>query len=826
MQINSLLIFNKMRHKNHIFRHIRNYLVVALLLFGTAISGQVGIQTNTPDASSALDIVSTNRGLLIPRVTLTSNLNNASPVTSPATGLMVFNSGANQPIGFYYWNGSAWTAVGGSGSGSNYWSLTGDAGTNPSTNFIGTTDNVSFVMKVNNIIAGQLSPDRNDEVSFGRSALIGGSGDRNTAMGYYALSVNTGSYNTSVGNYALRLNSSGRDNTATGYESLTDNTTGRDNSAFGSGALENISTGSYNTAVGSQSGPSSSNLSNTTSLGYNAVATANNQVRLGDANVTSLVCEGAYAASTANGPNVYVNASGQIMRSTTGGAGWLLTGNSGTTVGTHFIGTTDSEDLAIYTDDTERMRFTEDGQGLVGLTSAYAAEDFFSIEGNATQYYALNVYSPNGTSGYFDAAAYGIISFSGNSSYASLYGKNTTSSSYGGYIVGSNRTAYTVTGRYTGLSSHGDDGLFTLGQSTSGIGIIAGGNNVSTLSTLGTGAGGAFTGYHGLYSKATNSSEGVGVIGVGNNGSTYHTTSNGSGGAFTGYHGLIGHATDTDDGTGVIGVGDDGSYYLYYNASSRQGSGGAFTGNWCGAAGWATSNNNNSVGVYGYYDGTGSSRDGKGVIGIAAANSGRGYGVYGQGNRYGLYANGNSGASGTKSFEIDHPIYPEEKTLKHYSIESPEVLNLYRGVVNLDYNGNANITLPEYFIEININFSYTLTPIGQQAPNLYISQEIDDNGNFEISGGNPGQKISWVVYAERNDLFMQQYKSENPEIVEIEKDREYKGKYIMPELYNQPAENGMFYNQKGVKLRRSQQQSTDVKLSEAKNDVNKKDLKK
>lgn len=596
---------------------IRTVVFYLLLHLCTMLNGQIGIQTNSPDPSSALDIYATDKGLLIPRVTLTSNLSNASPVSSPATGLMIFNSGANQPIGFYYWNGSAWTPTGGSSGSSDYWSLTG---------------------------------------------------------------------------------------------------------------------------------------------------------------------------------------------------------NSGTTVGTNFIGTTDSEDFAIYTDDTERMRFTSGGQGLVGLSSPYAVEDFFTIEGNSTEYYAFNVYSPS-VGAYIDAGTYGLISFVNNSSGYPVYVKNNSSSSYGGFVIGSNRTAYTLSSHFMGLASHGDDGLFTLGQASNGIGIVAGGNNITSVSTIGTGAGGAFTGYHGTYAKGTNTTEGVGVIGVGNNGSTYHTTSNGSGGAFTGYHGLIGHATNTSSGTGVIGVGDDGSYFLYYNASARQGSGGAFTGDWCGAAGWATRNNNNSVGLYGYYDGAGSSRDGKGVVGIAAANSGRGYGVYGQGNRYGVYANGNMGASGTKSFEIDHPLYPEEKILKHYSVESPEVLNLYRGNVILDNNGSAEISLPEYFMAININFSYSLTAIGQQAPNIHISLEIDDSGKFEISGGNPGQKISWVVYGERNDPILQQYRNENNDIVEIDKPDDYKGKYITPEIYGQSAEMGIFSNPAPIKNNSFQSVTIESEISEVSEDI-------
>ena len=64
-----------------------------------------------PDQSAELDLTSTNKGLLIPRVTLSSDINNASPVVSPVEGLLIFNIGANQTQGFYFWTGSYWALL-------------------------------------------------------------------------------------------------------------------------------------------------------------------------------------------------------------------------------------------------------------------------------------------------------------------------------------------------------------------------------------------------------------------------------------------------------------------------------------------------------------------------------------------------------------------------------------------------------------------------------------------------------------------------------------------------------------------------------------------
>src|ERR1700760_3721908 len=92
------------------------------------------------------------------------------------------------------------------------WSLTGNAGTNPSTNFLGTTDVQPLKFRVNNTASGTI--DKSGLTSFGYAA--GGSGLMGTAMGYLALNVNTGYENVAVGAYALQYNSNGGYNVATG----------------------------------------------------------------------------------------------------------------------------------------------------------------------------------------------------------------------------------------------------------------------------------------------------------------------------------------------------------------------------------------------------------------------------------------------------------------------------------------------------------------------------------------------------------------------------------------------------------------------------------
>lgn len=91
-------------------KHIMVLIVCLLLLYNVAMC-QIGVFNMNPDQSAELDLTSTSKGLLIPRVTLSTNLNSSSPVTSPAEGLFVFNIGANQPQGFYFWTGSYWSLL-------------------------------------------------------------------------------------------------------------------------------------------------------------------------------------------------------------------------------------------------------------------------------------------------------------------------------------------------------------------------------------------------------------------------------------------------------------------------------------------------------------------------------------------------------------------------------------------------------------------------------------------------------------------------------------------------------------------------------------------
>jgi hypothetical protein len=255
-------------------------------------TGAVGIGTTTPNSSSLLEIKSTTKGILIPRMTLVQR----NAIATPATGLLIFQT--NNTPGFYYYSGTAWTAV---TPKAKDWLLTGNAGTDSSINFLGTTDAHPLEFRVNNIKAGYLD-NWLSNTSFGYKGLLANTtGQQNTASGYAslysningsynsahgagALNSNTdGNWNTANGAYSLYENIHGVNNTATGGNALYNNLTGVNNVANGYSALNNNTVGNYNTASGTYSLYATTG-NNNTGNGYEALfenSTGNNNTASG-----------------------------------------------------------------------------------------------------------------------------------------------------------------------------------------------------------------------------------------------------------------------------------------------------------------------------------------------------------------------------------------------------------------------------------------------------------------------------------------------------------------------------------------------------------------
>lgn len=258
-------------------------LTVLSSLTYPSFSQGVGVGTATPDASAILDATHTSKGLLIPRM----NMTGINAISNPAKGLLVYDSVANQlMVNKGTPTAKNWQPV--ASAGTTGWSLTGNSGTNPATNFIGTTNNQPLRFRVNNlrvgelhpatgnvfwgILAGQSNTTGGSNVGIGTEALLSNqTGSGNTAIGFQSLNQNTGSNNTAAGYQSLYRNTIGTSNTAFGYSALAFTTTGHSNVSVGHLSLGSNSTGHENVAIGSNALVSSTTAFGNTAVGYSAM---------------------------------------------------------------------------------------------------------------------------------------------------------------------------------------------------------------------------------------------------------------------------------------------------------------------------------------------------------------------------------------------------------------------------------------------------------------------------------------------------------------------------------------------------------------------------
>jgi hypothetical protein len=140
-------------------------------------------------------------------------------------------------------------------------------------------------------------------------------------------------------------------------------------------------------------------------------------------------------------------------------------------------------------------------------------------------------------------------------------------------------------------------------------------------------------------------------------------------------------------------------------------------------------------------------------------------------------------AKSAGSFKIDHPLDPANKFLSHSFVESPDMKNIYDGIVTLDADGTAWVAMPDWFEALNQDFRYQLTSIGAPGPNLYIASTMQGN-QFRIAGGAAGASVSWQVTGTRHDAYA------NAHRIPVEEDKKdgEKGFYTTPELFQQGPE--------------------------------------
>jgi hypothetical protein len=151
---------------------------------------------------------------------------------------------------------------------------------------------------------------------------------------------------------------------------------------------------------------------------------------------------------------------------------------------------------------------------------------------------------------------------------------------------------------------------------------------------------------------------------------------------------------------------------------------------------------------------------------------------------------GNVAVNGTiiqasAAVKIDHPLDPENQYLYHSAVESPDMMNIYDGIVTTDASGEAEVTLPEWFEALNGDFRYQLTCIGTFAQAI-VAKEINGN-RFQIKTSIPGVKVSWQVTGIRQDAWARRHRAP----VEETKPALERGRYLHPEVFDQPAERAV-----------------------------------
>lgn len=384
----------------------------------------------TPNASSVLDISSTSKGLLIPRVSLTSTTV-TSPVTSPLTSLLVYNTSTVNDVtpGYYYWNGTSWQRFD-TGNTIGDWKLLGNAGTNAGTNFLGTTDATDLVFRTN-------STEKMRVLNGGNVGI----GESNPQRILHLKGLTS--------NVALRLeNSSAKiydiQSTSGGHLHIINQTSSPTFVAMQvNGTTNNI--GLFNGTPDVSASVDITALdpitsSNTRGLLIPRLAlTATNVASPVNSPATSLLVYNSATAGTSPynvSPGYYYNAGNTATpnwkRFATGnGDAWIVGGNNfGTTGANYNLGTISNDHVDFITNNIVRGRLSNLGEFFIGTTATAAPGDLMIGVSNTTFPWAINGYSANNGSG-----TYGIIT-AGTTNFAGVQGEYSGTSVNGAGIRG------------------------------------------------------------------------------------------------------------------------------------------------------------------------------------------------------------------------------------------------------------------------------------------------------------------------------------------------------------------------------------------------------
>ncbi|MBL7728780.1 MAG: hypothetical protein JNM68_13880, partial [Dinghuibacter sp.] len=332
-----------------------------------------------------------------------------------------------------------------------FWGLAGNTGTNPATNFIGTTDNNDVVFRVNNAERARIH-------NLG-AFVVGGATANNV--------INTGAWSTFVAGTANTINFAEK-SIVLGW-----NNTANTHNQYLIG-VSNSATNEYGFAIGIDlrsnadkafvigTGTSGAKLTNnqTHSLligftGSNSMFINSSGVGINNVSptarlhVSGTVRLDGLPQGTSDSALV-IDAAGNVRWKTItggGGAGWGLTGNSGTNPATNFLGTTDNNDVVIRVNNAERARAHNLGAFVVGGATA----------GNVISSSAWST---------FVAGTANSVTFADKSI---VMGWNNAATNHNQYLIGVSNTATNEYGFTIGLDLRSNaDKAFVIGTGTFG----------------------------------------------------------------------------------------------------------------------------------------------------------------------------------------------------------------------------------------------------------------------------------------------------------------------------------------------------------------------
>jgi len=148
-------------------------LAGCLALFSVTVQAQLKVGSNPTNIqkSAVLELESDRQGLLLPRLTDTVAINAITP--APPDGMIIYLALAPN-VGLYVRKGGHWEMMANSSSALGNWNLTGNAGTNPTNNYVGTSDAQELSVRANNTEAIRVTTAGNVQL---KQVTVGAVGD-------------------------------------------------------------------------------------------------------------------------------------------------------------------------------------------------------------------------------------------------------------------------------------------------------------------------------------------------------------------------------------------------------------------------------------------------------------------------------------------------------------------------------------------------------------------------------------------------------------------------------------------------------------------------